>query len=341
MKFLIIGKFYTEGFAQHISETLQDMGHEVCKFEPGHKYKTYNSKFMHYGYKLYSTINNIYEKTPEYEKKLNKQLQGYLEKEEKIDITIVCYDFLTPKHIKTLKTFCNFVTMWFPDAISNLSKAMCIVSDYDIIFFKDPYIVDILSKEYGLKNIKYLAECANVKYLRPMSGTNGDILKYGCDISFIGNSHAYRISLVKQLLEYDIKIWGNLPPYWLDTKSFSKVFANEFLANEEKAKAFIYSKINLNSLHPAEIYGVNVRTFEIAACGAFQICNFRRELSNLFEEDKEIVTFKSINELRSKIDYYLNEPELRKEIGKNAHQRVINNHTYQHRIETILQAYKS
>jgi hypothetical protein len=37
MNILVIGKFYTEGFALHIAETLADMGHTVRRFEPGQK----------------------------------------------------------------------------------------------------------------------------------------------------------------------------------------------------------------------------------------------------------------------------------------------------------------
>lgn len=37
MNILVIGKFYTEGFALHIAETLSTMGHTVRRFEPGCK----------------------------------------------------------------------------------------------------------------------------------------------------------------------------------------------------------------------------------------------------------------------------------------------------------------
>ena len=35
MNILVIGKFYSEGFALHILETLVKMGHDVKRFEPG------------------------------------------------------------------------------------------------------------------------------------------------------------------------------------------------------------------------------------------------------------------------------------------------------------------
>lgn len=35
MNILVIGKFYTEGFALHIADTLAIIGHSVRCFEPG------------------------------------------------------------------------------------------------------------------------------------------------------------------------------------------------------------------------------------------------------------------------------------------------------------------
>lgn len=35
MDILVIGKFYTEGFALHSAETLAAIGHTVVRFEPG------------------------------------------------------------------------------------------------------------------------------------------------------------------------------------------------------------------------------------------------------------------------------------------------------------------
>ncbi len=37
MRILIVGKFYTEGFALHIAQTLSAMGRDVHRFEPGVK----------------------------------------------------------------------------------------------------------------------------------------------------------------------------------------------------------------------------------------------------------------------------------------------------------------
>jgi len=47
MNILVIGKFYTEGFALHIAETLTGMGHAVKRYEPGFKSSRISGRFGH------------------------------------------------------------------------------------------------------------------------------------------------------------------------------------------------------------------------------------------------------------------------------------------------------
>ena len=47
MSIHVIGKFYTEGFALHISETLSAMGHAVRRFEPGYKSNRIGGRIGH------------------------------------------------------------------------------------------------------------------------------------------------------------------------------------------------------------------------------------------------------------------------------------------------------
>ena len=47
MNILVIGKFYSEGFSLHISETLTGMGHDVKHFEPGFKSNRIDGQIGH------------------------------------------------------------------------------------------------------------------------------------------------------------------------------------------------------------------------------------------------------------------------------------------------------
>jgi spore maturation protein CgeB len=81
---------------------------------------------------------------------------------------------------------------------------------------------------------------------------------------------------------------------------------------------------------------LNPRTFELASAGAFQLVDERSLLSELFEPDREIITFKNEKELRDKITYYLNHPDDRKVIAERARQRILAEHTYEKRMSDML-----
>jgi spore maturation protein CgeB len=81
---------------------------------------------------------------------------------------------------------------------------------------------------------------------------------------------------------------------------------------------------------------VNPRTFEIAACGAFQLVDYRSELPDVFTPGEEIVCFRDLEELRNQIGYYLEHPDERRRIAEKARSRVLKEHTYQARMETML-----
>lgn len=336
---LIIGHFYEEGFASHIYETLNDKHINVYKLDVSFNVnwplkKKYFTKFD-------ATIQQLIEKTKYYEiNNLNKMLKCIDDKF--INLIIVCHDFLTPYQVEYLKKGRNLkVVLWFPDPIGQIHRGMFMNADYDILFFKDKYICQILQNELNL-NAEYLPECCNPKYHRIVKLNDKDILKYGCDITTAGNLPTNRIRLFEQISQhenYDIKLWGNKAPHWANINKINLFIKNEFVANTEKSKAFRAAKIVINNLRISEVEGTNVRTFEIAACGGFQLTTYRQGIYDLFNED-ELITYSTFNELIDKINYYLSRPDERKIITEKAFTRAQSEHTYDKRLDQMFDIIK-
>lgn len=337
MKILVVGKFYTEGFALHIAETLSDMGHQVSRFEPGAKYQTQNNWLNNYLFKFSRAFFEIYSQTSTYIKTETKKLLKAIE-ENQPSLIFCCHDFLNPFQIKTIRQkYDSKIILWYPDHIGLFKKGMFLASDYNHIYFKDPYIVRMLKAEYGLEHISYLPECCNPKYHKPVSLSKKDIEMYACEITTAGNMHSSRAALFRILSNYDCKIWGNPAPLWLDTTSIKNMIQNKFVANEEKSKAFSAAKIVINSLQPGEIESINVRTFEIAAAAGFQLIPYRPAVESLFVIGEEIITYSNVIELKELIDYYIHENEIRLRIARKASERALKEHTYRDRLSLILE----
>ncbi|NQX98882.1 MAG: glycosyltransferase [Flavobacteriales bacterium] len=214
---------------------------------------------------------------------------------------------------------------------------MFFVAGYDYLFFVDQYLVQKLKEEF-LLNTYFLPQCFNPTYHKVEALTKTDQELYGCDVANVGNLYPSRIALYKHLTKYHFKMWGAKPSLWLNVPEIKKIITGIVVFQREKAKAFGATKIVLNNLHPAVINGINKRAFEIAGCGGFQIITHSAVVAKLFEVEKEIVTYTGYNDLITKLDYYLdpeNEAE-RKQIAKAGYQRAINEHTYEHRLKTLL-----
>lgn len=95
--------------------------------------------------------------------------------------------------------------------------------------------------------------------------------------------------------------------------------------------------INLNILTKENNDTSNLRNFEIPAYMGFQISERTEKIQSLFEEDKEIVLFDSIDELNDKIEFYSRKESSRNRIIRNSHERLIkSDYSLSSRVKKIL-----
>jgi spore maturation protein CgeB len=80
--------------------------------------------------------------------------------------------------------------------------------------------------------------------------------------------------------------------------------------------------------------GGNMRTFEVASIGTLQLID--RCDSEWFEDDEEIVSYSDLEDLRSKVIFYLKNNNAREQIGIRGRVRAQRDHTYMTRMESIL-----
>ena len=104
----------------------------------------------------------------------------------------------------------------------------------------------------------------------------------------------------------------------------------------ETSKVYYAGRINLNITLRSIENGVPLRVFEIMSVGGFVLSNWQEGITELFEEGKEIVTFKTPEEMIEKADYYLSHDEERMRIGINAYQKVKKCYTFEQQIGKII-----
>ena len=249
---------------------------------------------------------------------------------------------LGPDSIKNLKKLKIPIAFWFVEDYKTLTYWKEIASSYDYIFTiqKEKFFKEL--QKIGAKNYYYLPQACLPDVHKTIKLSPDDINKYSADVSFMGSGYYNRLQSLPRLLNHNIKIWGT--EWALESAIGARVQnGNKRINSNEIAKIYNAGKININ-LHSSTYHSgvnpkgdfVNPRTFEIAACGGFQLVDERSELAELLIPGIEIVTFRSIDELCEKVDYFLNHEEEAKTIAARGKARILKDHTIQHRMHEML-----
>lgn len=93
-------------------------------------------------------------------------------------------------------------------------------------------------------------------------------------------------------------------------------------------KIFHCSKINLNITSKTIQTGLPLRIFDVLANKGFLITNYQAEIMEYFEPGVDLVVYESIEDLKEKVRYYLNNDEERCQIAENGYQKVKRFYTY-------------
>ncbi|TKB66556.1 MAG: hypothetical protein E8D47_06145 [Nitrospira sp.] len=237
----------------------------------------------------------------------------------------------------------KFLTaMWFVENYRHLTYWQQLAAGYDFWFViqQEPCIAAL--KQAGAKDVRYLPMAADPAVHRPLELTQTEREEYGSDVSFVGAGYANRREIFPRLLcrDWTFKLWGN---EWDGATELISVLQRNGarIDTDTCQKVFNASAVNLNlhswagtGLDPEGDF-VNPRTFELAACGAFQLTDRRTLMPGLFAET-EMVTVSSPDELMGKIARWLREPEQRVAMAAQARRRVLAEHTYVHRMRDLL-----
>lgn len=89
------------------------------------------------------------------------------------------------------------------------------------------------------------------------------------------------------------------------------------------------SKITLN-IHAdsSPYFASNMRLFETTGVGTCMVTDWKENLSELFEPDKEVVVYKTVDDCVEKIRWLFDHPKEREEIARAGQRRTLKEHTF-------------
>ncbi|EKD25762.1 MAG: hypothetical protein ACD_79C01525G0001 [uncultured bacterium] len=146
-------------------------------------------------------------------------------------------------------------------------------------------------------------------------------------------SKLLRLEMVRSLDKFTIALWGDIEE-WKKTNVKAKL-CGRVSYFENMPRVISGSNININISRVQQRSGTNQRPFDIPACKAFLITDYKEELEDMFDFESEIVTYKNLDELQRKVEYYSDESR-RISIIEKGYEKVLAKHTYKHRMDEVI-----
>ena len=227
----------------------------------------------------------------------------------------------------------------------------------DILFTNcAPEMAQKLEDIYGRKVIS-LPHAADSEVYYPEKPHS----QFAFDIAFVGSAYTqkgpqFQTLLIPLVKKYRVGLYGpgwtikdKMAHFWggIARKAGFQGLAALInkqritISQDDERKLYASAKICVN-LHEyyKDGYSKNFpieREFKIPASGGFQISDYCKGMENYFDLKKEIAIAANPAEWFGKIDYYLRHEKERKEIQEAGTKKIMNNHTYRHRVKQIIE----
>ncbi len=147
------------------------------------------------------------------------------------------------------------------------------------------------------------------------------------DLSFVGQCYGNRPETIHRLEAAGVRV-----------ATFGYGWPSGPLPVEDMVRVYSQSRINLGfggvSGHGAT-YCLKGRDFEVPMSGGLYLTEYHRELEKVYDLEKEIVTYRSFEELLARIRYLLAHPGEAEDIRKKGFRRATSEHTWERRFEKV------
>lgn len=232
------------------------------------------------------------------------------------------------------------VTWWVDDPFRHSVQPL--LPHYDVFFIFDRAYVEPLQKA-GAHRVQFLPCACDETVYRPRRLSRAEQERYRSNIALVAWYYPNRAAVVRQLADLDLKIWGR---GWkspsaqraLNGTGRTLLLKEKFIRDEEVSKIYNAASIGLN-IHSDQSRqaGLNARAFELLASGTFELTDYVAGMEELLLPGQEVAVYRSPQQARERADHYLRHPQERLELVRRGRQRVLREHTYVHRMQTLLQ----
>ena len=263
-----------------------------------------------------------------------RRLMADIERSAPQLVLVLLGNQLSPKTVQLLRSRTGApIVCWCQDQLSTLGRQYLLGAGYDAVFVKDRYMQDLFTRMVRSTPFLYLPEACNPRVHRSLALTEAQRQASACDVMMAGSVYYYRQEILRALGEFDLRVYGSRPGWLIDRLKGVRVRPEVW--GDDKVRAVRAASVALNTLHYAEVDGLNCRAFELAGIGACQIIDHKPVLAEHFRAGEEIESFRTIDELTEKVRHFLRNPDRALAIAQAGQRRAHRDHTYEARLREI------
>lgn len=216
------------------------------------------------------------------------------------------------------------------------------ISKYDLCVSTKGYEKDLYPK-HKPKELLIIDQGYDNRFIQVANDYNHP-RNYKFDVVFIGRAEEHYINALRAVLSVtkNVAIWGpwdkaiknnqDLKPYWKG----SSVFGDDYIHKLREGKICLGL---LCKIHPDQS---TTRSFEIPASGSFLLAERTEDHERLFIDKKEAAFFDTYNDLKKKVQFYLEHEDKRKEIEQAGFAKCISaGYSNNDRVREILDVVRS
>jgi spore maturation protein CgeB len=323
MRILIPFPYYEDSLVDNVQHTLREMGHEVRTL--GFVDHAAYWSLSRYAWRVL-TEKMASERLSRLERKMVR-----VAREFRPDVILAgVHPSLNPLVLEEFGKLCpGRRVLWWVDPPAVSEKWGILAEGWDAIYLKDRAAVNKL--RLAKRNAHHLHEAMNPFWHKPIAQQRNHL------VVIAGNYYAFRQAIILRLLNDGVtfQLHGSPPPRWAH-QEIKNQHTGKYLVREEKSRAFGEGMACLNTFSLAEGDSLNCRAFEIAGAGGLQFVEYRPAIEECFEPGRELLSFRSYEELLECVERARTCPKEMIRIREAGSNRARAEHTYRHRLEVIL-----
>ena len=220
---------------------------------------------------------------------------------------------------------------WFCDGRRSVEAVHAVASDYDVVFVAGTGAAARLA-DSSHPAIRYLPAGCDPSVHRPLRSRD----RFRANVVFAGSATPYREQVLAELVEFGLAVWG---PGWRRTK-LRDYCRGELLEHTDYVRAYAGASVAVDvpwddgeSLD----FGCTRRVFELAAIGIPQVSFGCGDVERHFDAETEVLACHSVADLKGLTGELLHNRPWAEQLAAAARQRAIAQHTYVHRMGTLLE----